>query len=96
MWVPSLDSILANHLDVIIIERKVVSEQHQTFWNTSVFETFVEFVSNLGRNVETEEGIAELARLQEVEKKAAAELLNGVGIHCELVVPVARKPDSNA
>lgn len=79
---------------MVAFERKVVTEQHQAFWNISVFETFVEFVANLGRNVETEEGRAELARLREVEKKAAAELLSGVGIHCELVVAVARKSDS--
>ena len=72
-----------------------MSEQHQAFWNVSVFETFVEFISNLARKAEAKEDVEGLARLQEVEKKAAAELLNGVGIHCELVVAVARKePDA--
>ena len=66
-------------------------EQHQTFWNVSVFETFVEFVSNVSRSAQTDEEITNIERLRQVEKNAVAELLHGVGIHCEIVVAVARK-----
>lgn len=69
----------------------MVSEQHQTFWSVSVFETFVEFMSNLSRNAKSGEEIEYVAKLRGVEKRAATELLNGVGIHNELVVAVARK-----
>ena len=82
-----LGNILNRHFNLLAFDRRVVSEQHQAFWNVSVFEAFAEMVSNLSRDVEKKDG--NTARLQDVERRAAAELLSGVGIHCELVVAVA-------
>ena len=88
-WISALGDILRPHLNLLTYERRVVSEQHQSFWNVSVFETFVEMVANLARNDKTSN--ENTARLKEVEYKAATELLNGIGIHCELVIAVAQK-----
>lgn len=66
--------------------------QHQVFWNPSIFETFVEFTTNLAHNATSKEDHAEVSRLMAVEKMAAEELVEGVGIRSGVVVAVAYKP----
>ena len=50
-----------------------------------------EFALNLEQNAVSEQDKATASRLRNGTEHAAAELLNGVGIHQELVVVVARK-----
>jgi len=91
-WISQLDAILSEHLDLITFDRHEIPNEHQVFWSISVMQACEEFGSNLLKNAKNEKDKEIVQNLQISADKAAGELLNGVGIHQELVVAVARKP----
>ena len=91
-WIPNLDNILkSQHLESVAFDRQPVVNAHQMFHNIIFLETYVEFISNLSRVAKTPEEKERAAKLRGVEEQATEELLNGVGLYCELVTAVARK-----
>lgn len=62
------------------------------FHNLAFLETYVEFISNFARGAETPEDKERAKELLGLERQASEELLNGIGLYCELVTAVARKP----
>ena len=61
------------------------------FWCVGVLQASEEFSINLLKNAESDDQKKLALSLQESSERAAGELLNGVGIHQELVVAVAQK-----
>ena len=73
-------------------DRQPVVNAHQMFHNIIFLETYVEFISNLSRVAKTPEEKERAAKFKAIEEQASEELLNGVGLYCELVTAVARRP----
>ena len=91
-WIPNLDGILkSQHLESVAFDRQPVVNAHQMFHNLIFLETYVEFISNLSGVAKTPEEKERAARLRDIEEQASEELLNGVGLYCELVTAVARR-----
>ena len=61
------------------------------FHNIAFLETYVEFISNLSRVAKTKDEKERAENLKNVEVQASTELLNGIGLYCELVTAVVRK-----
>lgn len=91
-WVAQLGSRLSQDLALISFDRQEILKEHQAFWSISVLQACEEFSSNMRRRAKSDEDIEKSKTLQDVADRASAELLNGVGIHQELVVAVVQKP----
>ena len=91
-WISQLDEILASKdLDIIAFDRQVVKEPQQIFHNLAFLEAYVEFISNFERGAETPEEKERAKKLKGLEQQASNELLNGIGLYCELVTVAAHK-----
>ena len=91
-WIPNLDDILkSQHLESVAFDRQPVVNAHQMFHNLIFLETYVEFISNFSRVAKTPDEKERAAKLRDLEEQASEELLNGVGLYCELVTAVARR-----
>ncbi|KAL8696263.1 MAG: hypothetical protein Q9201_007747, partial [Fulgogasparrea decipioides] len=91
-WVSQLGSRLAQNLVLMRFDRQEIIKEYQTFWSISVLQGCEEFSSNMRRKAKSDEDLDKAAKLQDAADRASAELLNGVGIHQELVVAVVQKP----
>ena len=87
-----LGSRLSKDLAFISFDRYKITEEQQAFWSVSVLQFCEEFSSNMRRRAQSHEDIAKAEALADDTERASAELLNGVGIHQELVVTVLQKP----
>ena len=90
-WVPQLGERLSKHARVIALDRYESLNEHQQLWSIGVLQACEEFASNLDRSGQTSENSRQAANLRSSADKAAVEMLNGVGIHSELIVAVAQK-----
>ncbi len=94
-WISNLDNVLkSKHLESVAFDRQQVVEAHQMFHNLAFLETYVEFISNFSRVAKTTEEKERAKKLKNLERQASEELLNGIGLYCELVTAVARKPST--
>ncbi|KAL8759410.1 MAG: hypothetical protein Q9199_000779 [Rusavskia elegans] len=82
---------LAAHARVVAFDRYESLNEHQLLWSIGVLQACEEFASNLERSGQSREDAARAANLRSAADRAAVEMLNGVGIHSELVVAVAQK-----
>lgn len=73
-------------------DRHVVGQAQQMFHNLAFLETYVEMISNYTKAAKTSEDIERGEKLKDLEQPASEELLNGIGLYCELVTAVACKP----
>ena len=92
-WVSRLGYILGQNLSLTALDRQHVQKEVQTFWNTAVLQGAEELASNLQRRAKTKEETEKAIQLADIIERAAAELLNGIGIYTEIVVAVVQKPD---
>lgn len=83
---------LSQYLDLINFDRHVIRSEHQSFWDITVIQLCEEFSSNLRRQASSEADVDKAVKLQDAAERASVELLNGIGIHQELIVAVAQKP----
>ena len=91
-WIPDLDNILkSRQLESVAFDRQPVVNAHQMFHNLAFLETYVEFISNFSRVAQATKEKERAAKLRDLEGQASEELLNGMGLYCELVTAVARK-----
>ena len=90
--IPNLDNILkSRNLESVAFDRQPVVNAHQMFRNLVFLETYVEFISNFSRVAQVTEEKERAAKLRDLEGQASEELLNGMGLYCELVTAVARR-----
>ncbi|KAL8846743.1 MAG: hypothetical protein Q9221_008186 [Calogaya cf. arnoldii] len=90
-WVSQLGERLSKHARVVAFNRYESLNEHQQLWSIGVLQACEEFASNLDRNGQSSENSEQAAKLRSSTDKAAVEMLNGVGIHSELIVAVAQK-----
>lgn len=90
-WVSQLGSRLSKGLEFISFDRREITNEQQAFWSISVLQACEEFSSNMQRRAQSNEDIAKAKALEDITDRASAELLNGVGIHQELVIAVVQK-----
>lgn len=87
-----LGSRLSKDLAFISFDRQKILKEHQAFWSIGVLQGCEEFSSNMRSRAKSDEDIEKAKILQDAADRASAELLNGVGIHQELVIAVVQKP----
>ena len=90
-WVSQLGERLNRYARVIALDRYESLNEHQLLWSIGVLQACEEFASNLERNSHSQEDAERAASLRSAADRAAVEMLNGVGIHSELVEAVAQK-----
>ncbi|KAL8671558.1 MAG: hypothetical protein Q9168_003943 [Polycauliona sp. 1 TL-2023] len=94
-WVSQLGHRLSTNARLVAFNRFESLTEHQQLWSIGVLQACEEFASNLERNGRSPEDAERVAALRSAADKAAGEMLNGVGIHSELVVAVAQKDSTS-
>ena len=90
-WVSDLGARLSEEHTLVSFDRIEIPDVHQSFWSVSILQACEEFSSNIRRKAKSEEELEKSAKIEAAVHRASVELLNGAGIHQELVVAVVQK-----
>ena len=86
-----LGARLSQQHSLVSFDRIEIPDEHQSFWSVSILQTCEEFSANMRRKAKSEEDLEKSAKIEAAVHRASVELLNGAGIHQELVVAVIQK-----